>query len=226
MTQLQTYHDQLDAIAEAIADGSYKPGPWQRLIKQLETLPKADQATLADHVNAVSNQLHGRNGFLQLPVAAGFLLELLLFVAGVYLVTMDNVWFRLFGVASLALCLQPSIKIISASVVGVRYAYVFLWYFEPRFKMQFGTYLQRSLGQKIFINLMGSVGTPLALLVGYFVLQELWWLALLCLLGAIGAAGMQVAAFVAALLGVRKVGPFLLTNLTTPATLGGLIRNR
>lgn len=226
MNNIQIYRDELDDIAESLLAGTYKPGPWQRLIKNLETLPKAERAELSDQVSAVSNQLHGRNGFWQLPAIVGFVLELILFSAGLYLVMADNVWLRLCGVVALGLCLQPSLKIITASLLGVRYAYVFLWYFEPRFKMQFGSYLQRSRGQKILINLMGSLGTPLALIVGYMVLQEVWWLSLLCLFGALGAAAMQVAAFIAALMGVRKVGPFLLTNLTTPAMLGSLLRNR
>lgn len=226
MTDIQSYRDELGAIAESLSNGTYKPGPWQRLIKQLEALPVSDRVELEEQVNTVSNQLHGRNGFWQLPVAVGFLLELILFMLAVFLILADDVWLRLGGVVALGLCLQPSLKILTATFFGVRYAYVFLWYFEPRFKMQFGSYLLRSRGQKILINLLGSLGTPIALIVGYLVLQEVWWLSLLCLVGALGAAGMQVAAFIAALMGVRKVGPFLLTNLTTPAMLGSLIRNR
>jgi hypothetical protein len=44
-------------------------------------------------------------------------------------------------------------------------------------------------------------------------------LAVACLAGFILTASMQIAAFIAAWLGVRKVGPFLLTTLTTPALL-------
>mgnify|MGYP003626384495 CR=1 FL=1 len=225
-TDLQVYRDELDSISESLTAETYRPGPWQKLIKQLEGLSKADRAQLTGDVSRVSNQLHGRNGFPQLPVAFGFAFELILLLVSVYLLGQDSVWVRLAGVVTLGLALQPSLKILTATLFGVRYAYVFLWYFEPRFKMQFGTYLLRSRGEKITINMMGSIGTPLALVVGFFALQEVSWLSLACLVGALGAAGMQIAAFFAALLGVRKVGPFLLANLTTPATLGNLIRNR
>jgi hypothetical protein len=39
------------------------------------------------------------------------------------------------------------------------------------------------------------------------------------LAGALMVALMQVGAFAAVWFGVRKLGPFLLTNLTTPALL-------
>ena len=37
---------------------------------------------------------------------------------------------------------------------------------------------------------------------------------------------MQVTAFAAVWLGVRKVGPFLLTNLTTPALLAKELKEK
>ena len=224
MNELQTYIDELESIDAALADGTYKKGRWQRLVRELQELPVASRKNLASLVTRVSNQLHQQNGFPSLPVTVGFAFEAALFAAACLLLAEASIWLRLIGVAALALCLQPSIKILTASLLGVRYSYVFLWYFEPRFKMQFGSYLTRSQGQKMFINAMGSIGTPIALAMGYFVLKDVPWLSLLCLAGVVGAAGMQIGAFIAALMGVRKVGPFLLTTLTTPATLGGQVR--
>jgi hypothetical protein len=85
--------------------------------------------------------------------------------------------------------------------------------------MSFGTYHHLARSKKLILQLAGSVGTPIALLVGWWVLAHAPVLSMLCLSGAVTAALMQVTAFVAVLLGVRKVGPFLLTNLTTPALL-------
>ena len=119
----------------------------------------------------------------------------------------------------LALCLQPLIKISMGIILGVRYSYVYLWYVEPRFKMSFGTYYKLERWQKLVLQLSGSIGTPIALLAGWRVLGDVPLLAFLCLVGALAALLMQVSAFVAVWFGVRKLGPFLLTNLTTPALL-------
>ncbi len=67
-------------------------------------------------------------------------------------------------------------------------------------------------------HLAGSVGTPVALLVGFFVLADQPVLAWLSLAGFAATTIMQVGAFIAAWVGVTRVGPFLLTSLTTPAT--------
>jgi len=66
---------------------------------------------------------------------------------------------------------QPSIKITVGTVMGVRDSYVYLWYVEPRFKMQFGTCQERSHGKKLALPLAGSVGTTAALLAGGSVLE-------------------------------------------------------
>ncbi|MFT4797572.1 MAG: hypothetical protein ACJAYE_002747 [Candidatus Azotimanducaceae bacterium] len=224
MNELQAYIDELEAIDLAIANGTYKKGRWQRLVREIQDLPAESKKALSTLVTQVSNHLHQENEFPSLPVTIGFAFEAVLFTAACLLLVEPSIWLRLVGVAALALCLQPSIKILTGSILGVRYAYVFLWYFEPRFKMQFGSYLARSQGQKMLINAMGSIGTPIALATGYVVLQDLPWLSLLCLAAVVGATVMQVGAFIAALMGVRKVGPFLLTTLTTPATLGGQVR--
>jgi len=126
---------------------------------------------------------------------------------------------RLVSIILLALCLQPLTKISTGILLGVRYSYVYLWYFEPRFKMRFGTYHHLARWKKLILQLSGSVGTPIALLVGWRVLGDAPLLAMLSLAGALMVALMQVGAFAAVWFGVRKLGPFLLTNLTTPALL-------
>ena len=85
--------------------------------------------------------------------------------------------------------------------------------------MRFGTYHHLARWKKLILQLSGSVGTPIALLVGWRVLGDAPLLAMLSLAGALMVALMQVGAFAAVWFGVRKLGPFLLTNLTTPALL-------
>jgi hypothetical protein len=155
----------------------------------------------------------------RLPAWIGFLAEYLLLATSILLMTAESTLQRLVSIILLALCLQPLIKTSIGVLLGVRYSYVYLWYFEPRFKMRFGTYHRLERWKKLALQLSGSVGTPIALLVGWRVLVDEPLLAALCLAGALAAAIMQMAAFAAAWLGVRKLGPFLLTNLTTPALL-------
>jgi len=211
---------QLDEIESALDTGSYQRGQWQRLLRRLDHSGQATVVSLGNQITTVSNKLHRHNnGFPELPVSYGFSLELILFGASLACLTTSSDLVQLLGVGLLALCLQPGIKIITGLILGVRYSYVYLWYFEPRFKMAFGTYLLLTHKQKVILHAMGSVGTPIALFIGFLTLTAAPVLAYLCLAGSLGALGMQVAAFVAAARGVKKIGPFQLTTLTTPATL-------
>ncbi len=215
----EDWEEQLLEIEHDLIEGSYRPGPWQKLRLALAEAPVQERREVSDLVTRVSNLLHARKFYLKLPFIVGYLLEVALLVASSVLLLSDGVLSRLAGVVLLALCLQPLIKVTMGLVLGVRYAYVYLWYVEPRFKMAFGTYLQLTWQAQCALHLAGSLGTPLALFVGALVLGDQFWLHALCFAGFAGALLLQVGAFVLVLLGVRKVGPFLLTTLTTPATL-------
>jgi hypothetical protein len=209
----------IKAIENELDAGTYRVGGWQTLLDVLKDRNQAESAALSQELTRVSDKLHRRNGFPETAAWVGFVGEYLLLAVSVGALTFDATPARLVGVIMLAMCLQPLIKITVGWGVGVRYSYVYLWYFEPRFKMQFGSYQQLSRGRKLSLQLAGSVGTPVALLVGWIVLEGDPLLSLLCLLGAFVALALQVGAFFAVSAGVKKVGPFLLTNLTTPAML-------
>lgn len=209
---------ELAAIEQALDSHTYKKGAWLKLLRHVDPLPADDRKALAPTLNRVSDKLHQLNGFPRQPVALGLIMEVVLLVVALTLLNADALWARVIAVGALALSLQPSLKIAAGLLLGVRYSYVFLWYFEPRFKMRYGTYMALPRINKVLFQLAGSVGTPLALLIGFFVFSDSTVLAALSLLGSFVTALMQVAAFVAAWCGVRKVGPFLLTSLTTPAT--------
>ncbi|MDC0069482.1 hypothetical protein OAL10_11945 [Gammaproteobacteria bacterium] len=209
----------IKAIENELDAGTYRVGGWQALLDMLKDQNQAVSTALSQDLTRVSDKLHRRNGFPETAAWMGFVGEYLVFAMSVGALTFEATLARLGGVILLAMCLQPLIKITVGWGVGVRYSYVYLWYFEPRFKMQFGSYQQMSRGRKLSLQLAGSVGTPVALLVGWIVLEGDPLLSLLCLLGALGALALQVGAFFAVSAGVNKVGPFLLTNLTTPAML-------
>ena len=92
--------------------------------------------------------------------------------------------------------------------------------------MQFGTYQKLERWKKIVVQLLGSIGTPLALFIGWAVLSDEPLLSVLLLASALAATLMQVTAFVAVWLGARRLGPFLLSNLTTPALLAKELKGR
>lgn len=199
--------------------GTYRVGGWQALLDMLKDQSRDASAAVSQDLTRVSDKLHRRNGFPETSAWVGFVGEYLLFTLSVTVLTAEASLARMVGVVLLAMCLQPLLKIMVGLAVGVRYSYVYLWYFEPRFKMQFGTYQHLSRRRKLILQLAGSVGTPAALLVGWIALEGEPFLSMLCLLGALGALALQAGAFVAVSAGVKKVGPFLLTNLTTPAML-------
>lgn len=190
----------------------------------LELEDIATKQRCAAQVTEVSNQLHARNGHYSFPVGFAMAAEIALCLLGLYLLGFGHVVPKLLGLALLILTLQPTLKFVVGLAVGIRYAYAYLWYFEPRFKMAYGTYLLCSHKKRVLFQFAGSLGTPTAFLVGAAVLNASSLLQSLCLLGFIVTASMQVGAFVAAWFGVRKFGPFLLSQLTTPAALAVELR--
>ena len=209
----------MERIESALDAGTYQIGGWQKCLVEIASLDGRASSMLGQDLTRISNKLHRRNRFPEAQAWMGFVFEYLLLVTSFFLMTTESTLLRLISIVLLALCLQPLIKVSAGLLLGVRYAYVYLWYFEPRFKMQFGTYYSLERWKKLALQLSGSIGTPIALLVGWQVLGDEPLLAALCLMAATAALLMQVAAFAAVWVGKKKLGPFLLTNLTTPALL-------
>ena len=206
-------------IESNLDSGTYRVGDWQKCLNKLKGLGQGSSSMVSHDLTRISNKLHRRNRFPEAPAWTGFVFEYLLFAMSILAMTAESTLLRLASIIMLALCLQPMIKISTGIFLGVRYSYIYLWYVEPRFKMRFGTYYDLARRKKLVLQFSGSVGTPVALLVGWRVLGDEPLLAALSLAGALAAVLMQVSAFVAVWRGVRTLGPFLLTNLTTPALL-------
>lgn len=210
---------ELLGIEKNIEDGTYRVGQWQTLVRKLDAAPRSTREAMADDVSRVSRKLHGRNGFPAVAFSPVFLLEWTIFIIGLFSISSNNLWLDITGCVLVGATLQPVMKITTGLFLGLRYDYAFLWYFEPRFKMNFGRYLCLGRYQRVFLHTMGSVGTPIALMIGYVQLYpHIEWLGWLALLGFALAAMMQVGAFAAEWLGVRRVGRFRLSQLTSPAT--------
>lgn len=212
-------HERLAEIDAALDDGSYKTGMWQGFVRAADTLAPTEKYALRDAVSAVSRKLHARHGFVKAPFGVAFVAEIGVLALGLILLGRPELIARLAGVVALALTLQPTLKIVAGLLLGVRYDYAFLWYLEPRFKMRYGSYFVLPPAQRVWFHLAGSVGTPVALFVGAIRMMAVSKLfGYLCLALGIGALLMQVGAFAAQWMGVRKVGGFALAQLTSPAT--------
>ena len=221
-----TLEDELLEIERKLDSGDYRIGTWQRVVANASQDEVAQDESLQEILTRVSNKLHRRNGFIEAPHWVGVAGETFVLIVSLAGAMADDVIIRVAAALALVLCLQPVLKLVAGSVVGVRYAYVYLWYIEPRFKMRYGTYLPLNKWRKVFFHFTGSLGTPLALLIGWQVLGDAPLIAMLFLIGCVVTTIMQVMAFVAYWFGIRKVGPFLLSNLTTPATLARELKGR
>ena len=183
----ESLKQRLDVIETALDDGTYRAGPWQTLVRDLDQSPRSDRAALAADVSRVSRKLHRRNNFAELAFLPALSGEVLLFLLSLYALSETGLIANILGVALLGATLQPLMKVMAGLLLGVRYDYAYLWYFEPRFKMRFGSYLCLGGPSRVLFHLAGSVGTPIALWVGYVVLTpHLPWLGWLSLLGAAG----------------------------------------
>jgi len=215
MSEIEQLIEQIDT---ALTEERYRPGGWQRLVTEVNKLPVAERVELSDRISSLGNKLHQRHGFLQLGFPLAFGAEIFLAVCGLALL-LEGVGLPLVitGLVFLLLSLQPLIKIVVGLIIGVRYAYAYLWYIEPRFKMQYGSYLTTAPMERVMLHLSGGLGAPLALLLGVIfiadsTLVDLCWIFFWVMLL------IQIVAFVAEWVGITKVGPLRLSLLTSPAT--------
>jgi len=218
---MQELEAKLAELRTSVQEERYTIGDWQRLISVIDRLPFDEKRNLSLSVSETSNLLNQRHRFLRLPFVAGLIMETVLALFGFYILLTgtDNSTVALIASLALVLSLQPFVKIILGLLMGVRYAYVFLFYIEPRFKMQYGTYLTLAPAKRIIYHLSGIVGTPLALYLAMSILGPvgfpLVWLWLLFW----GAVAIQALPFIAEWFGIKKAGPFRLSILTGAATV-------
>lgn len=216
----------LATIERNLADGTYRIGEWQRWLAGIGQDSTFSLEASAAQVDRVSNALHRRNGFREFPFDVVWCGQWLLAISGLTVMLTGSVTGVVIGTGLLTLVAQPLIKSSVGLLLGVRYAYAYLWYVEPRFKMRYSTYLALSPNARVGLHLAGSVGTPAALLAGCLSAaaagSTLW--AIVIGIAAAGAAALQVGAFVAESMGVRHVAGFRLANLTSPATAARELR--
>ncbi len=212
---------QIEEIEHALNEKRYRVGSWQKLVEDVDALSRDERVEISGLISELGNKLHQRHGFPGIPFVAGFVVEIILMVFGTYVLVIgsESLLLTLAGSLAFILSMQPFLKILIGLLLGVRYAYVFLFYVEPRFKMQYGTYLSLTAMQRIIYHTSGVIGTPLALLLAIHMLQGfdlpmIWGWVLFW-----GAVALQVVPFFAELMGLKKVGPYRLAVFTGAATI-------
>jgi hypothetical protein len=208
----EAIRDRITAIENEIDAGGYRPGPWDRLLKDARMLPREDRAVLADELSRVSNKLHRRDGRRTLSLTTGVVAEAALTLLGVILIFFaihnHSNLLAIIAAGIWVMTFQPLVKIAVGYVLGVEYEYAYLYGAEPRFKMRYGDYLKAPRWARILLHLSGMIGSPLGA-----------WLAIVCLPTDLRIAidvcwvafwivvAVNIASFLVALAGVRKLGP-------------------
>jgi hypothetical protein len=206
----------LAAIERAVDDGTYRAGPWNALVRDIRKSMSFERAALADDLSRVSRKLHLRKPRRRLAMNIGILLEIAATIAGALLI-IAGVWDRsnalaLLGALVWMLTFEPLIKLMVGRLAGVRYDYFYLLGIEPRLKMSYGTYLIRPRWLRIIVHLSGTVGSPLAAYLTYWMLfRSLPVAATFCHIAFWLLVIINLVSFVAPLIGMRRLGPIPLS---------------
>jgi hypothetical protein len=152
-------------IEHNLNEGHYRPGPWERYVRELKRRPVAVRAALSADVNRVSRKLHLRTPRKTISMRAGITIEIIALALGAVLLWTSvrelSIVLALIGALLWIATLQPLVKISAAAVLGVGYEYAYLLRGEPRFKMQFGTYAACPRWARVVLHLLGTIGSPI-----------------------------------------------------------------
>ncbi len=204
------------AIERAVDEGTYRPGPWHALVRDIRNSMFFERAAVADDVSRVSRKLHLRKGRRWVSMNTGILLEIVATMVGAGLLvagaaTRSDV-LAVIGALVWIATFEPLIKLIAGRLLGVQYDYVYLWVIEPRIKMRYGSYLTRPRPFRVIVHLAGTIGSPLAAYVAYLLLaRALPGAAAFCLAALWILVIINVVNFIAALIGVHRLGPLPLS---------------
>jgi hypothetical protein len=209
-------HGRIAAIERAVDEGSYRPGPWHALVRDIRNSMFFERAAVADDVSRVSRKLHLRKRRRWVSMNTGILLEMIatmigagLIVAGV--ATHSNLLAAVGALVWMA-TLQPLIKLMAGRLLGVEYDYLYLLAIEPRLKMRYVTYLTRPRLFRVIVHLAGTIGSPLAAYGAYLLLSRaLPGAAAFCLAAFWILVIINLVNFIAALLGAHRLGPLPLS---------------
>jgi len=207
----------LAEIERALDAGSYRPGPWEKFLAEARRRPDAERAALAGDVSRVSRKLHLRGGRSTIPFGAALAAEVVAAVIGGMLVikgaTAPSIVAAWIGAVLWMMAFQPLVKIAAGAALGVGYEYAYLMGIEPRFKMRYGSYLAAPRWNRVVLHLAGTAGSPIGvILAAEIVATSLPWTAALMRAVFWILVAVNFIPFVAALFGVRRLGPMRMTD--------------
>jgi hypothetical protein len=212
MEDFERLRERLAAIELDLDAGSYKAGPWQALIDELRARPGDDRASLADEVSRVSRKLHLRTPRKTISIEAARGLELAATLIGCVML-LASLWtesniLAIVGAAVWVTTFQPLLKVAVGRALGVGYDYAYLYGgLEPRFKMNYGSYLAAARPARVLLHLSGTIGSPLAAGLCAVIFPPSMGLAKeICWMGMWMLIATNVIPFAIGFAGIRRVG--------------------
>jgi hypothetical protein len=198
-------------IERAIDAGAYRPGPWARLLARVRATSLTERRAISADITRVSRKLHLRRERRTITAQTGVIVELAAVGLGDFLLALglhasSNVA-AIAGMALWVIALQPLVKVATGTALGVGYDYAYLANGEPRFKMEYGSYIAQPRWARVALHLSGAVGSPLgAYLAAMLVRDELavtYWVAIV-VFWMVNA--LNFALLLAGLFGIKRVG--------------------
>lgn len=202
---------QIAEIESSIDSGTYRPGPWARLLTRARAASASDRLAISPDVTRVSRKLHLRRGRNTIKAQTGLMIELGAVALGDFLLAFGvRVASNVAAIAGMALwvvALQPLIKVATGAALGIRYDYAYLANGEPRFKMEYGSYLAQPRWARVVLHLSGAVGSPLGAYLAATLtrgqLPAAYWIAIV-VFWMINA--LNLALLVAGLAAIKRLG--------------------
>jgi hypothetical protein len=212
-TVAEKLRSEISEIEQAIDSGAYRPGLWARLLTRARATSGADRLAISAGVTRVSRKLHLRGGRKTISAQTGVTIEAaaiglgyLLLTLGVYMSTNAV---AIAGAALWVMAFQPVVKLATGTALGVGYDYVYLEQGEPRFKMEYGSYLARARWARIALHLSGAIGSPLgaylAAMLAHDRLPATYWVAMTAFWGV---NALNLGLLLAGVAGIKRVGSY------------------
>jgi hypothetical protein len=210
-TVAEKLRSEISRIEHAIDSGAYRPGPWARLLACARAGSGADRLAISADVTRVSRKLHLRGGRKTISAQTGVTIEAAVIGLGYLLLRlglyMASNAVAIVGAASWIMAFQPVVKVAAGTALGVGYDYVYLERGEPRFKMEYGSYLARPRWARIALHLSGAIGSPLgaylAAMLAYARLPVTYWVAITAFWGV---NVINLGLLLTGVAGIKRVG--------------------
>jgi len=198
-------------IERAIDGGEYRPGPWGRVLTRARAMSGADRRAIAEDISRVSRKLHLRRGRKTISAQTAVMIEIAAVGLGDLLLALGvDASSNVAAIAAMAvwvIALQPLVKVVTGTLLGVGYEYAYLANVEPRFKMEYGSYIARPRWARVVLHLSGAVGSPLGAYLAAMVVHDrlpvTYWVSMI-VFWMINA--LNLVLLLAGIFGIKRIG--------------------